>query len=88
MPQKCSQCGYVEPPPYDIGFGKKMRVMREAAGISLNELSKLVGHSSSMLGAVENGTRRARPRLVEPVMATLRARAKALAEAVADGDEK
>ncbi len=87
MARKCSKCGYEEPPPYDIEFGRKMRAMREAACMTLNELSVTVGYSASMIRAVENGIRGAKPRLVEPVMATLRARAKALAEALSDAEK-
>ena len=88
MPHKCSQCGYVEPTPYGIEFGKKLRSMREAAGMSLSALSEAVGYSASMIGAVENGRRGAKPRMVEPIMATLKARAQALAKAIEDGEQK
>ncbi|AEW96744.1 MULTISPECIES: helix-turn-helix domain-containing protein [Streptomycetaceae] len=55
-------------------FGRQMKILREAAGLTQAELGKKLGYSESAVSAVERGARIPRPEMIESVDKVLRAR--------------
>jgi len=49
----------------------RIRAFRKLKGLTQNELAEKLGVSVAILGAVERGTRKAEPRLVREIAATL-----------------
>jgi transcriptional regulator with XRE-family HTH domain len=57
--------------PEMIRVGATIKALRDAHGMSRNELAKAIGKSVQLLGFIEGGTRRATPEVCRKVADTL-----------------
>lgn len=57
--------------PEDVRVGATIRALREAHGLSITELGRLVGVSRQLIGLIESGERHATPAVCRAIADTL-----------------